>query len=91
MTAARDRNAVLFFVVPARHRFVVLADRGIHQKVGQEFWHRIARALAERFKQGDFTSGIVEGIEAAGEGLAIHFPDSDSDTNDLPGEEMPRR
>jgi uncharacterized membrane protein len=82
MTATRDRNAVLFFVVPARHRFVVLGDLGIHQKVGQEFWHRIARALADRFKQGDFTGGIVEGIEVVGEGLARHFPDLDSDDSD---------
>jgi uncharacterized membrane protein len=86
MTATKDRNAVLFFVVPARHRFVVLGDRGIHEKVGQEFWHRIARTLAEKFMQRDFTGGIVAGIEAVGEGLAKHFPYVDSDTNELPDE-----
>jgi uncharacterized membrane protein len=86
MTATKDRNAVLFFVVPARHRFVVLGDHGIHEKVGQEFWHRIARTLAEKFMQSDFTGGIVAGIEAVGEGLAKHFPYVDSDTNELPDE-----
>jgi uncharacterized membrane protein len=87
LTLTEDRNAVLFFVVPARHRFVVLGDCGIHEKVGQEFWYRIATILAERFRQGDFTGGIVAGIEAVGERLARHFPQLDSDTSDLPDED----
>jgi uncharacterized membrane protein len=72
--------------MPARHRFGVLGDCGIHEKVGQEFWYRIASILAERFRQGDFTGSIVAGIEAVGEGLARHFPHLDSETNDLPYE-----
>ena len=30
MTGTKDRNGVLFFVVPSRRKFVVLGDRGIH-------------------------------------------------------------
>ena len=86
MTATRDRNAVLFFVVPSRHRFAVLGDRGIHEKVGDEFWCGIARLLSERFREGDFTGGLEDGIEAVGEGLAEHFPYDASDTNELPDE-----
>jgi uncharacterized membrane protein len=86
MTATRNRNAVLFFVVPSRHRFVVLGDTGIHEKVGEEFWHRIALALSESFRHGDFTAGLVAGIEAVGEGLAQYFPRLESDTNQLPDE-----
>jgi uncharacterized membrane protein len=85
MTATKQRNAVLFFIVPARHKFVVLGDSGIHKKVGQEFWQEIARSLSERLKKGDITGGIVAGIEAVGEGLAEHFPyHAHSDTNELP-------
>ena len=84
MTATRDRNAVLFFVVPLRHRIVVLGDRGINEKVDEGFWYRIVRALALRFRQNDFTGGIVAGIEAVGEELARHFPHRDGDTNELP-------
>ena len=50
MAATKDRNAVLFFVVPARRKFVVLGDSGIHEKVGQEFWHHIVRTVAERLR-----------------------------------------
>jgi uncharacterized membrane protein len=84
MTATRNRNGVLFFVVPSRHRFVVLGDRGIDEKVGQEFWRRIAAILSERFREGDLTDGIVAGVEAVGEALAVHFPWLEGDTNELP-------
>jgi uncharacterized membrane protein len=85
MTATKHRNAVLFFVVPSRRKFVVLGDSGIHEKVGQEFWHHIVRTVAEKLRQGDFTGGLVAGIEAVGEDLAKHFPcDPGSDRNELP-------
>lgn len=85
MTATKDRNAVLFFIVPARHKFVVLGDRGIHERVGEEFWHRVVRTLSEKFRQGDFTGGIVAGVEAVGDGLARHFPYcAETDINELP-------
>ncbi len=84
MTATRDRNGVLFFIVPARRCFVVLGDEGIHAKVGQEFWERVTGAVSERLRDGDFTLGVVQGIETVGEQLALHFPfDPAADTNEL--------
>ena len=84
MSATKDRNAVLFFVVPTRRKFVVLGDSGIHEKVGEEFWHHLVRTVSEKFKEGDFTGGLVAGIEAVGEGLAKHFPyQAASDRNEL--------
>jgi len=84
MTQTKDRNGVLFFVVPSRRRFVVLGDEGIHAKVGQEFWRRVADRVSERFREGDFTNGLVQGIEEVGEQLAAHFPyDSTADVDEL--------
>ena len=85
MTKTRLRNGVLFFIVPARKRFVVLGDEGIHAKVGQEFWDGIAAKMSGHFRKGEFTEGLVAGIGAAGEGLSIHFPyDPAADVNELP-------
>jgi uncharacterized membrane protein len=85
MTNTRERNGILFFIVPARKRFVVLGDEGIHAKVGQEFWDKIAEAMAECFHKGEFSDGLIEGIEAAAGGLAAHFPyDAVTDVNELP-------
>jgi uncharacterized membrane protein len=84
MTRTKDRNGILFFIVPARKRFVVLGDEGIHAKVGQEFWECVAGLMSERFKKGEFTEGLVAGIGEAGRELAAHFPyDAATDVNEL--------
>ena len=85
MSATRDRNGILFFIVPARRRFTVLGDEGIHARVGQDFWDALAALLSEHFRKGEFTEGLVRAIEAAGEKLAEHFPyDALTDVNELP-------
>jgi uncharacterized membrane protein len=87
MSRTRHHNGVLFFVVPARRRFVVLGDAGIHEKVGQEFWNGVAAAVSERFRKGDFTGGLVHGIESVGEQLVTHFPyNAATDINELSDE-----
>lgn len=87
MTRTAARNGILFFIVPARRRFAVLGDSGIHEKVGQDFWEAVAAALSEKFHTGDFTGGLVDAIHEVGERLAEHFPyDAESDVNELPDE-----
>jgi uncharacterized membrane protein len=64
---------------------VVLGDSGIHERVGQEFWDRVAVAMSEHFRRGEFTEGIVHGIEVIGEQLSTHFPyQGADDVNELP-------
>lgn len=87
MRATKQRNGVLIFVVPSRRTFVVLGDEGIHAKVGDAFWRSVAAAISERFKERDFTGGLLRGIETIGEALAEHFPhDGDVDGNELSDE-----
>jgi uncharacterized membrane protein len=84
MTATKERNGVLFFIVPARRRFVVLGDEGIHAKVGQEFWEALAGKMSGHFQKDEFTEGLVEAIGEAGRQLAAHFPyDAATDVNEL--------
>jgi uncharacterized membrane protein len=85
MHRTRQRNGVLFFVVPARRRFAVLGDSGIHEKVGQDFWDKVSWAVSECFRTGDFTEGLVRGIELVGRELEAHFPyNALTDVNELP-------
>jgi uncharacterized membrane protein len=85
MTGTRERNGILFFIVPSRRRFAVLGDVGIHAKVGQEFWDELAGLLSGSFRREEFTEGLVRAVAAAGEKLAAHFPyDAATDTNELP-------
>ncbi|HMI87005.1 MAG TPA: TPM domain-containing protein [Polyangiaceae bacterium] len=85
MTQTTERNGVLFFLVPSRQTFVVRGDEGIHARVGQEFWDELVAALSVYFRRGEFTEGLVFGIHAAAEKLALHFPyDRQRDVNELP-------
>lgn len=87
MSATKDRNAVLFFILPARRRFMILGDRGIHARVGQDFWDSLAAVLSEHFQRGEFTEGLIKAIEAAGAKLAEHFPyNAATDVNELSDE-----
>jgi uncharacterized membrane protein len=84
MTRTKDRNGILFFIVPARKKFVVLGDAGIHAKVGQDFWDSVAGLMSRHFREGEFTEGLVEAIGEAGRQLAAHFPcDPATDVNEL--------
>ena len=85
MHETAERNGVLFFVVPSRRAFVVLGDRGIHERVGDDFWQSVVREIEPYFRAGDFTGGLIAGIATAGLALATHYPyEPTSDRNELP-------
>jgi uncharacterized membrane protein len=74
MTGTKDRNGILILVDPSRRTFLVWGDTAIHERVEPGFWTDVAAAIEERFRAGDFTGGLVRGIETAGRALATHFP-----------------
>jgi uncharacterized membrane protein len=84
MTNTAARNGVLIFLAPASHTFAVVGDTGIHEKCGDAFWRSLAATMEARFKRGEFTAGLVEGIEHAGKLLAENFPRQGDDRNELP-------
>lgn len=84
MMRTAERNGVLFYIAPAARRFQVLGDSGIHEKCGPDFWKEIAGEMERHFRKGEFTEGIVTGVEHVGEVLARHFPRSEADRDELP-------
>lgn len=84
MTKTAQRNAVLFFVVVDEHRFAVLGDQGIDEKVAEDFWRDCVARVRERFSERRYAEGLVEGIEIAGAALAEYFPIQPDDVNELP-------
>jgi uncharacterized membrane protein len=84
MRSTGDRNGILFFIVPSRRAFAVVGDEGIHQKVGQDFWNKLAAAMSKDFMNGRFNDGLVAGISECGRLLAEHFPhQGERDVNEL--------
>lgn len=84
MTKTADRNGVLFYIAPGLRQFQILGDAGIHEKCGADFWKDVAAEMEESFRRGEFTEGIVRGVQKVGELLAVHFPRSTQDRNELP-------
>jgi uncharacterized membrane protein len=87
LQATQNRNGVLLFIAPARRQVVVLGDQAIHAHVGDAFWTEIAARVSTRFREGHFTQGVVDAVEAIGEALARHFPagaEADGNPNELP-------
>jgi uncharacterized membrane protein len=84
MTNTAERNGVLLYIAPRARQFRVLGDVGIHEKCGPEFWTRVAAAMEEHFRKGEFTEGVVEGVRRVGEALERHFPRRTDDRDELP-------
>jgi uncharacterized membrane protein len=86
MTKTAARNGVLILLAPRSRTFAVIGDQGVHEKCGAAFWTELAAAMTEHFKRGDFTAGLIHGIDRAGALLAAHFPRQADDRNELPDE-----
>lgn len=78
-----NRNGVLFYLAYEDHKFAVLGDKGINQKVGADFWNSTVELLKENFKKGDFENGLIAGIKEAGLKLKAFYPYQKTDKNEI--------
>jgi uncharacterized membrane protein len=76
-------NGVLIYLLLADHDFEILADRGIHLRVGATGWEVICKGMEARFRQGQFEAGILEGIQKISEQLEQHYPSQGKKPNEL--------
>ncbi len=79
-----ENSGVLVYLLLADQDVEIVADRGIHRKVGDEPWQAICRAMEVEFAQRRFEHGVAAGIEAINALLARHFPRSTPGTNEIP-------
>jgi uncharacterized membrane protein len=84
MDKTEQRNGVLFYLAIKDHKFAILGDKGINDKVPTDFWESIKNHMQALFKEGKFTQGLSDGILMAGEQLGRHFPYQSGDINELP-------
>ena len=80
----RRRNGVLLFLVMKKRLFEIVADDGVHEKVGASAWEEIAGRITETIEREGFEAGICRGVSLLGEGLAKHFPREEGDVDELP-------
>lgn len=77
-------NGVLIYVLLADRDVEIVADRGIHGRVGVGDWEAICREMESAFRAGNFADGAITGIAGAGRLLAQHYPRGPGDRNELP-------
>ncbi|HKU07949.1 MAG TPA: TPM domain-containing protein [Bradyrhizobium sp.] len=77
-------NGVLIYLLLADRDVEIVADRGIHGKVGTEGWEKTCAVMEKEFRAGLFEHGVVRGIEEVSRLLAQHFPKQPGDSNELP-------
>ena len=77
-------NGVLIYLLLADRDVEIVADRGIHAKVGAGEWEKICRAMEAAFRKGDFQGGGIDGIREVTRHLVAHFPAIGDDRNELP-------
>lgn len=78
-----ERNAVLIYVALKDHQLAVLGDVGIHEKVGQAFWHQEVMRMIQDFNRDDYAEGIAHCVEDVGAALMEYFPYTAGDRNEL--------
>ena len=79
----QHNNGVLIYLLLADRDVEIVADRGIHLHVGSG-WEAICRRMEQRFRNGEYEAGVIEGIRAVGEHLVRHFPSQRPGLNELP-------
>jgi len=77
-------SGVLIYLLLADRRVEIVADRGIHGKVGSAAWEAICGEMQQEFARGQFERGAVLGVRAISDLLAAHFPPSGNKRNELP-------
>jgi uncharacterized membrane protein len=77
-------NGVLIYLLLADRDVEIVADRGIDAKVGSAGWDKICKAMEADFRGGNFSGGVIRGIQAVSQQLATYFPRHGAGPNELP-------
>lgn len=69
-------NGVLIYLLLADRDVEIVADRGVHARVGQEMWQHVCEAMEAAFREGRYEDGALAGVDAVSALLAKAFPRS---------------
>jgi uncharacterized membrane protein len=79
-------SGVLIYLLLADKRVEIVADRGVHGKVGDSAWGVICGEMQRSFAAGRFEQGVIFGVAAISDLLAAHYPPVEDDSDELPNE-----
>lgn len=79
-------SGVLIYLLLADRRVEIVADRGIHAKVGEAAWAAICAGMQGAFEQRKFEQGVTAGLVAISDLLTAHYPAFEDRPNELSNE-----
>jgi putative membrane protein len=82
----REGTGILFYLSRLERKVWVLADRGIHGKIHQNTWNRLAAMVSQGMREGHGCEALLDAVREAGVLLAAHYPVSPGDVNELSDE-----
>ena len=83
LTETRDRTGILIFISNLERRVVIIADKGINDKIEQDVWGKFLDIIVSGIKRNNLTDSLVSVIKRSGHILEEHFPIKPDDTNEL--------
>lgn len=76
-------SGLLIYLLLADRAVEIVADRGIHAKVGSTEWITVCRKMEEAFKQSKYEDGVLNAVQAITRQLVTHFPANKLNYNEL--------
>jgi uncharacterized membrane protein len=77
-------SGLLIYLLLADRAVEIVADRGIHARVGAPEWNKICQQMETAFRQSNFEGGVLEGVQAVTRHLVANFPADGRNPNELP-------
>lgn len=76
-------SGVLLFVSLAERYVEIVADKGIHERIGEARWQGIIDRFVAQVGRGRVAAGFVDAITACGAAMAEHYPPDSAGTDEL--------
>jgi uncharacterized membrane protein len=83
MHETSERNGVLIYIALGDKKLAILGDKGINEKVPEDFWNLAYSSMRTLFAENNYAKGLQIGIGMAGEKLRTYFPYQKDDKNEL--------
>jgi uncharacterized membrane protein len=85
MGKTKAQNAVLIYLAVKSRQMAIFGDKGIHEKVGDDFWKKEVMHILSQFQKDHYADAMAKVIHDIGDALKYHFPfDRHTDINELP-------
>jgi uncharacterized membrane protein len=83
MDATAEQNGVLIYLAVQDRSLAIVGDRGVHARVGDDYWQRVRDAMVARLRAGAARDAVVQAVTDVGLVLQKFFPPRRDDRNEL--------